>query len=259
MASSCSPASSSSFASASNYAVKAAVTVSANNEAGRQAPTAADPTPESVLRFWFGDSQGFLSLAPTIPMLAIGNASAAAVPDQAGFMKWFKASNEFDNELRQRFGNLIIKAASGEYDQWRKSLMGRMALIIVFDQFPRNVFRGSPQAFAYAPEALALVNDLIESDEHKQLPAVQRAFVYLPLQHAEDRAAQALAVRCYQELLESLTNASDRPIFEDFLNYSRRHQVTVDRFGRFPSRNAVLGRESTPEELQFLSKTPQGF
>jgi uncharacterized protein (DUF924 family) len=159
---------------------------------------------------------------------------------------WFRRDTQVDDQIRARFMPL--------YEQLRRmqpqdlaSPLASLAAVIVLDQFPRNMFRGLPQAFATDALALAIAQHAIAAGFDRQLGEPQRTFLYMPFQHSEDPAVQARSVELFATLAD-----------KDGLEYANKHRVIIDRFGRFPHRNAILGRASTEEELQFLSTHP-GF
>jgi uncharacterized protein (DUF924 family) len=154
---------------------------------------------------------------------------------------WFTTSDGFDNEVRQRFGILHEAAASGQLDDWAETPEGALALILLLDQVPRNMFRGSALAFATDGKALELAKKAVIRGLDIGLQKDERLFLYLPFEHAEDLAAQDEAVR----LIEALGD-------DDYTRYAHAHRETIRRFGRFPYRNAALQRPSTTEELAFL-------
>ena len=174
--------------------------------------------------------------------------------DPARAKLWFSKDEEFDAHLRRRFGDDLRRAAAGEYDEWAKTPRGRLALVILLDQFSRNIHRGTKEAFANDEKARALVEEGLSDRVDREYRPIERAFFYLPLEHAEDPAAQARAVELYEELLDDVPK-EQRPTYEEFLDYAVQHQRIIDRFGRFPHRNEILGRETTEEEAAFL-KTP---
>lgn len=139
------------------------------------------------------------------------------------------------------------KAARGELDRWRSAPLASLALIVVLDQFPRNMFRGTSRAFASDPMALAAARNALERAFDRLLSPQERTFMYLPFEHAEDLAAQRRSLALFQAL-----DPND-------MEYARRHYEIIARFGRFPHRNAVLGRESTAEELDFLKQAGSSF
>lgn len=165
---------------------------------------------------------------------------------------WFNPTPEFDEELRSRFLSLYQQAAQGELDEHRESPLGCLALIILLDQFPRNVFRGQPQAFATDTQALTLAKYAVKNGFDSQLLPVQRWFIYLPYEHSENLSDQQTCV----ELFASL---KDDPQSQSAINYAYRHFEVIERFGRFPHRNAILNRESTPAEQEFLQQPGSRF
>ena len=186
---------------------------------------------ERVLSFWFGP--------PGAPPL-----------DRAE--RWFKADPAFDEAVRAQFAEVVTRGAAGELEAWRESPPGALALVIVLDQFPRNLHRGSARAFAADAAARDVSLDALARAFDRALSPVERWFLYMPLMHAEDRALQERAVALYEglaagaepRLAESLAGAAD---------FARRHRDVIARFGRFPHRNAALGRASTREEIAFLA------
>ncbi|WP_313951340.1 DUF924 family protein [Accumulibacter sp.] len=174
-------------------------------------------TPEAVLAFWFEE----------------------ATPAQ-----WWAKSAAFDRLVETRFAAVHAAARRGELYAWRSSADGRLAEIIVLDQFSRNIFRDRPEAFATDATALVLAQEAVAAGADSALDPPRRAFLYLPYMHSESPAIQALAVSLFAA-----------PGMERNLDFARRHQAIIDRFGRYPHRNAILGRQSTAEELAFL-KTP---
>jgi uncharacterized protein (DUF924 family) len=178
-------------------------------------------------------------------------------PDNPGYgqsrMEWFRKDDAFDARIRARFGTLIDAAIEGGLRAWNATPHGALAHLIVLDQFTRNVYRGTPRAFAGDSQALALAVALTQAGQDQQLPPMLRAFAYLPFEHAEDLAMQARAVELFQLLSQA------QPGFESMLDYAQRHQEVIARFGRFPHRNAILGRPSTPEEVEFLHQPGSSF
>lgn len=154
---------------------------------------------------------------------------------------WFKKDPDFDNEIRSLFGDDVEKAASGAYDHLTETPEGALALIIMLDQFPRNLFRNDPKTFATDSKALVIAKDAIAKGFDKGLTPFQKIFIYLPFEHSENLEDQNRAV----ELCEALGD-------EDYLKYAIAHRDVITQFGRFPHRNQVLGRQSTKAELTFL-------
>lgn len=161
---------------------------------------------------------------------------------------WFKKDDDFDSRLQVRFGELWHAAAAGELAHWRETIEGRLAEVIVLDQFSRNLFRGTPRAFSSDCMALVLAQEAIRSGDCEQLSREQRGFLYLPFMHSESAVIHRQALALYTEL----NNA-------DQLEFELRHKAIIDRFGRYPHRNAILGRISTPEEEAFLLLPGSGF
>ena len=160
---------------------------------------------------------------------------------------WFKKDAAFDERIRQLFGDDVEKAASGEYDDLLESPEGALVLMILLDQFSRNLFRDNPKTFANDAKALKLAKAAIAKGLDKQLTTLQRIFFYLPFEHSENLDDQDRAV----ELCEAMGDA-------DYLKYAILHRDVIKRFGRFPHRNKVLGRSSSKEEMEFL-KTFNSF
>jgi uncharacterized protein (DUF924 family) len=165
---------------------------------------------------------------------------------------WFIKNPDMDNEIKSRFETTYRAAARGELNHWQTSPLTCLALIIVLDQFPRNMYRGHPLAFATDSQALKIARNAIEQNYDRQLLPVQRWFIYLPLEHSENLAHQETAVK----LFASLENNPDN---QRSLEYARQHLKVIQQFGRFPHRNQILKRESTPEELKFLQQPGARF
>lgn len=161
---------------------------------------------------------------------------------------WFASDPAFDAALRQRFSGLLRQAAAGELYEWRGTAEGRLAEILVLDQFPRNIHRDTPQAFAQDPMALALAQEAVAGGALQALDAVRRSFLLLPYMHSESRKIHVVAEALYR----------DHAPPENY-DYELRHKAIIDRFGRYPHRNAVLGRESTAEEQAFLLEPGSRF
>ena len=161
---------------------------------------------------------------------------------------WWSARPEFDAVVRERFGDVLQRAARGECADWRADAAGRLAEIIVLNQFSRNVYRGTAAAFAQDPMALVLAQEAVTRDVHRQLDPVRRGFLLLPFMHSESRRIHAGAEALYREFGDA-----------NGLDFELRHKAIVDRFGRYPHRNAVLGRASTAEEIAFLEQPGSRF
>jgi len=167
--------------------------------------------------------------------------------------QWFEKSDAFDEQIRDRFGMLIPRAIAGDLQVWATQPEGAVAQILVLDQFTRNVYRGSAQAFAGDARALAAARALVDTGVDRTLPGVQRQFVYLPFEHAEDIGAQDDALRLFAQL------ERDAPEVGQLLVWAQRHHEIIARFGRFPHRNAALGRASTADEIEFLKQPGSSF
>lgn len=187
-----------------------------------------------------------------------GTGTTAAEVAAARSALWFGKRGGQDAEARERFGELVEQALAGELDSWAESPHGWLALILLLDQLPRMIFRDSPRAFAGDGKARQLVLEGLDGEREEALTPIQRVFVYLALEHAEDLLLQDEAVRRFIQLL-SIAPLAERALFADYLDYAERHQRVIARFSRFPHRNAVLGRPSTPEELAFLQEPGSRF
>ena len=196
--------------------------------------------PESVLDFWFGPPGS--------------NAEVASRQSKL----WFGKLPENDRAVVERFAATLAAAAAGELDHWANTPRGRLALVIVLDQFPHHVHRDRPQAFATDPQALAQSLAALAASEDRQLAPIERVFLYLPLEHAESLDLQERSVSLYEELAREAASG-ERALFDGFLDYARKHRDVVARFGRFPHRNAILGRPSTPDEVEFLKQPGSRF
>ncbi len=172
----------------------------------------------------------------------------AAHPEGRRLAMWFAPEPGLDDTIRTRFLGTYEQAASGALDGWAESAEGALALVVVLDQFPRNMFRGQARAFAADDKALAIAEDAVARRLDQALPALWRTFLYLPFEHAEDRATQERSVALFRSLGDAET-----------LRYAEAHRDIVARFGRFPHRNAILGRDSTPEEAAWLAAGGETF
>ena len=163
---------------------------------------------------------------------------------------WFSASAATDAACRSQFGSCVEQALSGELQHWAHSDRGLIALILLLDQFTRNIYRGTAQAFAGDTRALAITQHTIGSGHHRRLPAIHQVFLYLPLEHSEDMDVQEECVTLFEEL--AVITGSEQ--IASFTRYAVAHRDVIAQFGRFPHRNASLGRESNPGELAYLEK-----
>ena len=193
-----------------------------------------------------------------------GHADAAEVlgfwfgpPDAPGYgtarREWFVKDPAFDRRIEKRFGSLIEAALAGRLATWDSPPRHRLARILLLDQFTRNVFRGSARAFAGDQRALADALALIETGGDRELQTIERVFAYLPLEHAESADMQSRSVALFEALAE------EDPRLADNVDYARRHRDVIEQFGRFPHRNATLGRPSSAAEEAFLARPGSGF
>ncbi|WP_337073018.1 DUF924 family protein [Aeromonas veronii] len=172
---------------------------------------------------------------------------------------WWGKSSETDALLASRFGELAEAAAKGSLAHWADLPSGRLALILLLDQLPRNIHRGTPAAFARDPLARDLCLKGLSIGADKSLSPLERVFFYLPLEHAESGEQQARSVALFEALAAEQAGTPAQATFAGFTDFARRHQVIIERFGRFPHRNDILGRTSTPEEATFLQQPGSGF
>ncbi|OED36765.1 hypothetical protein AB833_25445 [Chromatiales bacterium (ex Bugula neritina AB1)] len=161
---------------------------------------------------------------------------------------WFKKDDNFDQLLQQRFGAVHTRASCCELYHWRQNADGRLAEIIVLDQFSRNLYRGSANAFASDPLALALAQEAISLGLDKQLTDEKRTFLYMPFMHSESLAIHDIAMTLFKELGR-----------ESNYEYEKKHRAIIEKYGRYPHRNETLGRKSTPEEIEFLTQPGSSF
>ena len=169
--------------------------------------------------------------------------------------EWFRKDAAFDLLIRERFGDRIEQALAGGFLEWDGEPRGALARIILLDQFTRNMFRGTARAFAGDAQALKLATELVASGRDKNLDPWQRWFAYLPFEHSESLIEQERSVALYT----ALARETQAPAFDSALDYAGKHRVIIARFGRFPHRNAILGRLSTAEESEFLKQPGSSF
>lgn len=194
---------------------------------------------DEILEFWFGPGDDPWEV------------------DQEISSRWFEGGESFDAEIRQRFGEELERAIRGEYDGWKETPSGRMALILILDQFSRNIFRESPRAWSQDLLAQKLTLEGMARGDDETLRPIERCFYYLPLEHAEDLQLQRMSLREYTRL------ADDAPYGAEFVSeavrYAERHFEIIERFGRFPHRNDVIGRPTSSEEAEFLQQPNSSF
>lgn len=188
---------------------------------------------EKILAFWFG--------APDSEIYGTNRKI------------WFSKDPEFDRQLREKFLPEYEQAAAGALENWRSEPLSCLAYILVCDQFPRNMFRDTPRSFATDDQALSAAQSAIAQGFDQQLLPVQRWFMYLPLEHSENPEHQCQVVKLFQDLTQ------EHPDSQSSYDFALRHQAMIDRFGRFPHRNAILGRDTTPEEAEFLQQPGSSF
>ncbi len=193
--------------------------------------------PEGVLDFWFGPA----------------GSSPLANSD-----KWYTKSDAFDREIRERFVDALELAARGALDGWKATPRGRLALVILLDQFSRNMFRGTPRSFAEDARACGIALEAMAAGDEQVLATVLRSFLYMPLEHSEDIEIQRKCVEAFVRLRKDAPNDLEE-FADNVLDYAKKHAAIIERFGRFPHRNVILGRSSTPEEVEFLEQPGSSF
>jgi uncharacterized protein (DUF924 family) len=164
---------------------------------------------------------------------------------------WFRKDDEFDAAIRRRFGTAVDRAIAGAFTEW-DTARGALARVLLLDQFTRNIYRGTPRSFAGDALALGVAQKTVSRGDDAPLVPVERWFLYMPFVHAESAASQARS-------LELFTRLRDETGLADPLDWAHRHAEVIRRFGRYPHRNAILGRQSTQEELEFLARPGSGF
>lgn len=171
---------------------------------------------------------------------------------------WWRSSAAIDDDIRTRYAVLVESAGRGELDEWASTPRGLLALILLMDQFPRNIYRNTPRAFTFDPAARALCRDGIAQGTDLRLRPIERVFYYLPLEHSESMPDQDDSVRLFSELARDAA-PEHRELFANYLRYAERHREIIARFGRFPHRNRILGRASAEEEIAFLQTPGSSF
>jgi uncharacterized protein (DUF924 family) len=208
-----------------------------------------------VREFWFGKS-----LTGSVPGHGEMASRALALNRRASL--WFESNPQVmgqqDELIRTGFQGLVERAGRGELAGWADSPRRRLSLIILLDQFPRHIYRGTPQAFAYDPEALALTLSGMQLAADGALNIIERLFFYMPLQHAESTEVQDESVSAYRRLVTE-SPAELRSTFESALESAEEHRALIRQFGRFPHRNHLLGRDTTAEEAEYLKKSGAHF
>jgi len=200
---------------------------------------------QPLLDWWFGAAD-------------CGPQATAAEVAASRSRLWFGKRDSQDDEARERFGAWVERALAGDLPDWQGHASGWLANVLLLDQLPRMIFRDTPRSFAGDALAQERVRDGMAQGLDLQLPLIQRVFVYLVLEHAEDLPTQDQAVEHFARLRDEAP-AAERALFDDFLDYAQRHQRVIARFSRFPHRNDVLGRFSTVEEQAFLLEPGSRF
>ena len=195
---------------------------------------------DSIRDFWFG-----------------AHPDDAVVAQQRSSLWWSK-NPETDETVRSRFESRVAAAGRQELDSWAETAGGLLALILLTDQFPRNIFRDSPQAFQFDPLALNWCLSGLKGEMDRMLRPIERVFFYLPLEHSESREHQERSVQLFTRLFQEVPG-EQLDVFRRYLIFALRHRRIIDRFGRFPHRNSILGRVSTPEEVAFLQEPGSKF
>ena len=208
-----------------------------------------------VREFWIGKSL-------TGPLPGHGELASQAVALNRRASLWFETNPQLlgqqDEMIRSQFQELVERAGRGVLAGWADSPRRRLSLIILLDQFPRQIYRGTPKAFTYDPEALNLTLSGMQLAADGALNLIERLFFYMPLQHTESTEVQDESVSVYKRLAAE-SPAELKSTFEGALEYAEHHRALIRQFGRFPHRNRILGRDSTPEELAYLKKSNETF
>jgi uncharacterized protein (DUF924 family) len=195
---------------------------------------------QTILEFWFG--------------------RAADDPAEASARGayWFEASEEADSLIRERFASAVEAAGRGELDSWVQEPRSALALVLLLDQFPRNIWRGTAKAFAHDAQALRVAREAVARGHFRDLAPVEQVFLTLPFQHSESIEDQREALRLASEIADA-ASSEWRPLFERCLQFANRHLALIERFGRFPHRNHLLGRTPTAEEEAYLEAGGESF
>ena len=195
---------------------------------------------DDILEYWFGDTVR----------------DPGGIADRMAF--WFSVDPRRDEEMRERWGELVVAASEGKLDFWTKTPRGRLAVLILLDQMRRNIYRGTAEAFRHDGRARYLMRDGVSRLMDMKLTPIERVFFYMPLQHAESLDDQEMAVDRFLQL-EREVASDQREIFAGFRKYAQKHRDIIARFGRFPHRNAILGRRDTAEEAAWLAGGGERF
>jgi uncharacterized protein (DUF924 family) len=196
--------------------------------------------PTEILEFWFADALS----------------SPAAAAERNAF--WFRPSAAVDRLIWERYGDLVVDAAAGRYDDWTATAHGRLALILVLDQFPRNIYRGTAEVFRFDRVAMGLAEAGVKRGHLAGLAVPEQAFMLMPFQHSEDIDEQRAGVKLMQALVAE-SPEDWRPLAQGYADYAVLHHDIIAQFGRFPHRNQVLGRASTPAETAYMAAGGETF
>lgn len=201
----------------------------------------SDTTPDDVIAFWFGD----LSKPGADPLIHAP--------------RWWKKDHTFDREIHDRFEATLERGRRGELESWKATPRGRLALVLLYDQLSRNMFRGGARSFAQDSLALDVAKRAFDAGDDRVLVPIEASFLLLPFMHAEDLALQQRAVTGYVKLRDEASDVRLRKNFDESLKFGELHMKIIERFGRFPHRNAILGRAATAEEEAFLKEPNSSF
>lgn len=193
---------------------------------------------EDVILFWFGEP---------------------GAPPLANVASWWKKDVAFDRKIKDRFERTLDRGLAGELVDWEASPRGRLGLVLLYDQLSRNMYRGTPRSFAQDGLALAVATKAIEAGDEAVLSPLEMKFLLMPFMHAEDVALQRTGLDGFIKLRDAATDEKLRASFDTSVKYARMHMAIIERFGRFPHRNAILGRTTTPEEADFLKEPHSSF
>ena len=198
-----------------------------------------EPVAQSINDFWFGNIENDI----------VSNEKKES---------WFKKDPKFDRLLEKKFADYLDVAFMGAFDRWTNEPEGLCALIVLLDQFPRNIFRGSYKSFHFDKKALATANIAIQKEAFLKVPTAMGYFMLMPTMHSESLETQELGIKSFEKLLDHAPEGS-KAMIQNAIKYAHSHKDIIAKFGRFPHRNEILERESTPEELEFLKQPGSSF
>ena len=189
-----------------------------------------------------------------------GNLKENEIPSEKYRKQWWIKDSENDERIKDSFGDYLNLAIRGELDSWKATSLGTLALILLFDQFTRNIYRDTENAFSQDQKAVELCLNGINKAFDKELHPIQRIFYYMPLMHSEEMSMQKKSIKSFSNLANQFKNPEPiAKMTSGSFEYAMKHYEIVKRFGRYPHRNAILGRKSSPEETQFLSEPGSSF